>query len=68
MMRITSSGSVGIGTNAPGAKLHVNGQIRINGGSPANGKVLTSDAAGLASWQTAGTQVCPGTGTGNTCY
>lgn len=68
MMRITSSGSIGIGTNAPGAKLHVNGQIRINGGGAALGRVLTSDAVGLATWQIPGTQVCPGSGTGNTCY
>ena len=46
------SGGVGIGTNAPGATLDVNGQIKIQGGSPGSGKILTSDAAGLASWQT----------------
>jgi hypothetical protein len=51
-MRITSTGNVGIGTNNPGAKLEVAGQIKITGGSPAAGKVLTSDANGLASWQT----------------
>ncbi len=32
----------------------VNGQITIRGGSPGSGKVLTSDSAGLATWQTAG--------------
>lgn len=45
-------GNVGIGTVAPGAKLEVNGQIKITGGSPGASKVLTSDAGGLASWQT----------------
>jgi hypothetical protein len=30
--------------------LDVNGQIRIRGGSPGAGKVLTSDANGLATW------------------
>jgi len=49
---IVDKGNVGIGTTGPGAKLDVNGQIKIQGGSPGTGKVLTSDAAGLASWQT----------------
>ena len=46
-----NQGNVGIGITYPEAKLEVNGQVKINGGSPAEGKVLTSDAAGLASWQ-----------------
>jgi hypothetical protein len=45
-------GNTGIGTTNPTARLHVNGQVRIGGGSPGSGKVLTSDATGLASWQT----------------
>jgi len=49
-----STGNVGIGTTAPGAKLEINGQIKITGGSPGANKVLTSDASGLASWQTGG--------------
>lgn len=53
-MTVTSGGFVGIGTTSPGAKLEVNGQIKITGGTPGAGKVLTSDAAGLASWQSAG--------------
>lgn len=44
--------NVGIGTSNPSAKLEVAGQVKITGGSPGAGKVLTSDAAGLASWQT----------------
>ncbi len=48
------SGNVGIGTTNPGAKLEVNGQVKITGGTPGAGKVLTSDADGLASWQTGG--------------
>mgnify|MGYP001570000614 CR=1 FL=1 len=48
------NGNVGIGTASPSAKLEVNGQIKITGGSPGAGKVLTSDASGLASWQLAG--------------
>jgi len=47
------SGNAGIGTENPGAKLEVTGQVKITGGSPGAGKVLTSDANGLASWQTA---------------
>ena len=49
-MRITSTGAVGIGTTTPGARLEVAGQVKIVDGSEAAGKVLTSDAAGLASW------------------
>jgi len=51
-IRITSSGNVGIGTATPGAKLEVNGALKITDGTQGSGKVLTSDASGLASWQT----------------
>ena len=46
------SGNVGIGTTNPGAKLEVVGQVKITGGTPGANKGLTSDANGLASWQT----------------
>ena len=49
---IDGSGNVGIGTDTPGAKLEVAGQVKITGGTPGAGKVLTSDTVGLASWQT----------------
>jgi len=52
-MTIDATGNVGIGTNAPLAKLEVTGQVKITGGSPGIGKVLTSDAGGLATWATA---------------
>ena len=48
------SGKVGIGNTNPGAKLEITGQVKITGGAPGAGKVLTSDAGGLASWQTPG--------------
>lgn len=51
-LRITETGNVGIDTASPGAKLDINGQIRIRGGVPGVGKVLTSDAVGLATWET----------------
>jgi hypothetical protein len=46
-----NNGNVGIGTSTPGAKLDVNGQVKIQGGNPGVDKVLKSDANGLASWQ-----------------
>ena len=52
---VVTQGNIGIGTGNPGAKLEVAGQVKITGGSPAAGKVLTSDAAGLAVWQSATT-------------
>jgi hypothetical protein len=44
-------GNVGIGTNTPGTTLEVDGQVRITGGTPAEGEVLTSDGTGLATWE-----------------
>ncbi len=46
-----ASGRVGIGTASPGAKLHVAGAVKIVDGTQGDGKVLTSDASGNASWQ-----------------
>jgi uncharacterized protein (TIGR02145 family) len=42
---------VGIGTSSPSAKLHVNGTLKIVDGTQGTGRLLTSDATGLASWQ-----------------
>lgn len=43
-------GNVGIGIINPGAKLEIAGQVKITGGTPSVGRILTSDATGLASW------------------
>jgi hypothetical protein len=42
---------VGIGTSTPTAKLQVDSSFRYIDGQQANGKVLTSDANGNATWQ-----------------
>jgi hypothetical protein len=61
---VTGTGRVGIGTNTPTASLEVAGQVKITGGAPGAGKVLTSDASGLATWQTStsGTTYSAGAG------
>jgi hypothetical protein len=53
-----TTGNIGIGTTTPDTKLHIAGAVKIVDGSQAAGKILTSDANGLASWQPAaiGTQ------------
>lgn len=49
---VLQNGNFGIGTTTPAAKLEVAGTVKITGGTPGVGKVLTSDATGLASWVT----------------
>jgi hypothetical protein len=75
LMSLLSTGHLGIGTTAPSSALEVAGQVKITGGVPGAGKVLTSDAAGLASWAAApagsvsGLSAASGTGTiDNTNY
>ncbi len=51
---LAQTGNVGIGTSTPAAKLHVLGNVAIEDGSQGSGKVLTSDANGIASWQPGG--------------
>ena len=47
---ITYQGKVGIGTVLPTEKLDIIGKIKITDGTQGVGKVLTSDANGLATW------------------
>ncbi len=44
--------NVGIGVAPSGAKLDIDGTIKIRGGIPGAGKVLTSNASGVGSWET----------------
>lgn len=50
-LTIKADGNIGIGSITPLAKLDIEGNIRIADGTQAAGRVLTSDANGLASWQ-----------------
>jgi len=58
LLRITSAGNVGIGTLSPGAKLDVNGTVKMTGfqlGTSATaGHVLTADSSGVGTWQPVG--------------
>jgi hypothetical protein len=52
---LDASGYIGIQTETPSSELDVNGSVRIRGGNPAAGKVLTAiDSNGTANWQTDG--------------
>jgi len=49
---IRADGNVGIGTTGPTAQLHTTGTLRFTGaGTPAAGRVLTTDVSGNATWQ-----------------
>lgn len=45
------TGATGIGTSNPTERLHLVGNIRIEDGNQAAGRVLTCDATGRATWQ-----------------
>lgn len=55
VMRLTGDGFVGIGTIAPTTLLHVNsatpGAVTIVDNTQGDGKILTSDASGVATWK-----------------
>jgi len=51
-----SGGNIGIGTTNPTQKLDVDGQIRIQGGNPEQGKVLTSASDGTGTWKNIGNE------------
>jgi hypothetical protein len=70
-MVLDTSGNLGIGTSTGTAKLEVAGQVKILGGLPGAGRVLTSDAVGLAYWTgaiTATSLNLAGGVTGSTIY
>lgn len=68
-MIVTGAGDIGVGTMTPAAKLDVAGTVKIADGTQGVGKVLTSDAAGLATWQVpAGSGLAAGSAAGNTPY
>ncbi|UOX33542.1 hypothetical protein LXD69_16100 [Flavobacterium sediminilitoris] len=46
----SSNNKIGIGTNSPDERLHVNGSIKIVDGNQGLGKVLVSNESGKASW------------------
>ena len=48
---IYTLGNVGIGTNSPTSTLDITGNIKVTDGTEGAGKVLTSDANGLATWE-----------------
>ena len=51
-LNILSNGNVGINQTNPTEKLEVNGKIKMTDGNQAIGKILTSDASGVGTWQT----------------
>jgi hypothetical protein len=65
-MSILNNGNIGIGTTYPTAKLEINGRIKITGTVPGLGKILESDADGLATWVDESASFLPAGVSGNT--
>ena len=71
IMAIYNNGSLGIGTTAPAAKLHIvatstNTGFQLQDGSQGTGKLLVSDANGKASWaSSSGTTTVVNSNAGN---
>ena len=59
MLTVTADGKLSVGVATPTEALHVVGSIRMVDGNQAAGRVLTSDANGVASW------TAPGAGADN---
>jgi len=51
LLRVQGDGKVGIATDSPDEELHIVGNIKMTDGNQADGKVLTSDANGVGSWE-----------------
>jgi len=51
LLFVRGDGNVGIGTASPEQSLHIMGKVKIVDGQQADGKVLTSDANGVGTWQ-----------------
>ncbi len=63
---LTVAGGAGIAENLNvGGNTKITGTISIAGGSPGTGKVLTSDATGVASWSNSGGTIATMNATGN---
>lgn len=50
-MVVLKSGEIGIGTSTPDTTLHLVGKMKYQDGTQADGRVLTSDANGNATWE-----------------
>ncbi len=49
-LTILKNGNTGIGTSAPQSTLHIDGSFRLENGTEAAGRLLTSDTDGNATW------------------